>query len=101
MRTVLLEEIAMAAPEDGVTEGVHADFDEIDTTHLRKDIVTTSSAAEMAKSLPLHPVDLADLHPTNHCAILSIVGKILETPFSIEGLGLGPSNLRKPTMPSP
>ena len=101
MRAVLLEEIAMTAPEDGVAEGVRADFDETDATHLRKDTVTTSPAVEMAKSLPLHPAELADLHPTNYCALLSIVGRILETPSSFEGLGLGPSNLRKPTMPSP
>jgi hypothetical protein len=52
----------MAAPEEGVTEGVCTDFDEIDATHLRKDTVTTS-AAEMAKSLPaLYSAELEDLH---------------------------------------
>ena len=65
----------MAAPENGVTEGVCADF-EIDTTHL-KDTVTTS-AVETVKSLPaLCPAELGDLHLVNHRAIM--LTKILET----------------------
>jgi len=53
----------MTTPEDGVTEGVRAGFDETDAARLRKDTVTTS-AAETAKSLPiLHRTELQSCVP--------------------------------------
>ena len=87
----------MAAPENGVTEGVCADF-EIDTTHL-KDTVTTS-AAETAKSLPVpYPAELGDLHLASHRAIIFNENPGDRTSF--EGLGFRPLNLHKSATPSP
>lgn len=88
----------IAAPENGVTEGVPADFDEIDTTNL-KDTVTTS-AVETVKSLPaLCPAELGDLHLANHRAIMCNENPGDRTSF--DGLGFGPLNLRKSATPSP
>jgi hypothetical protein len=61
----------IAAPENGVTEGVHADFG----------------------------AELGDLHLANHRAIMC--NEDPGDRNSFEGLGFGPLNLRKSATPSP